>query len=74
MFGTVFVCFKSKILLRGKESEAAVVIVSEYKQNQATSVSSEPFPRGVTSCEDFAMFYAVRRCPAGGVVENVKNK
>ena len=45
-----------------------------HKKNQATSVSSVPFPRGPIICEDFSLFYAGRGCPAGGVVEKVKNK
>ena len=48
--------------------------IGGHKKNQATSVSSGPCPRVVFICEDFAIFYAGRRCPAGGVVEKVKNK
>ena len=48
--------------------------IGGHKKNQATSVSSGPCPRGVVICKDFAIFYAGRRCPAGGVVEKVKNK
>ena len=47
--------------------------IGGHKKNQATSVSSGPFPRGIIICKDFAFFYGGRRCPAGGVVEKMKN-
>ena len=43
-----------------------------HNENQATSVSSGLFLWGVIICEEIALFYGGRRCPAGCVVEKVK--
>ena len=83
LFVCIIVClclvFKGKIRQRGTKKEAAVVIekwgavgTRQESSNICLIGALGPFPRGVIICEDVLLVYAGRRCPAGGVVEQIE--
>ena len=73
MVGLFFVGFKRKIRPRGTESEAAAVIVNwgtSGTQKESSNIGLiGTLSAGTDYLRGFSLFYAGRRCPAGGVAE-----